>query len=164
MTTLSKQHLYSCTKSSQRQGYLRMAIPGPCHSFIFLKSDSTLIQWTCGLCHSGPHWYIFECKYCKLKTCRPCSSKVQPVNEYVAILLYILFFVRCLITWLHQYFLGDLDIYSPASCLALRVHHLLRPGKYVKNPSLPWVFDSRKQPHHDHSGEFSWSKHNEANC
>ena len=60
------------------------------------------------------------------------------MNEYVAILLYFLFFVRCLITWLHQYFLGDLDIYSPASCLALRVHHLLRPGKYVKNPSLPW--------------------------
>ncbi|KAK3324300.1 hypothetical protein B0T19DRAFT_443716 [Cercophora scortea] len=37
-----------------------------------LKSDSTLIQWTCNLCHSGPHWWIFECRYCKIHTCRPC--------------------------------------------------------------------------------------------
>ena len=54
-----------------------MAIPGYCHhSFNLLKSESTLIQWVCSMCHSGPHWYIFECKYCKLKTCRPCTNKV----------------------------------------------------------------------------------------
>ncbi|PMD51254.1 uncharacterized protein K444DRAFT_601540 [Hyaloscypha bicolor E] len=53
-----------------------MALPGYCnHSFNLLKSESTLIQWVCSMCHSGPHWYIFECKYCKLKTCRPCTNK-----------------------------------------------------------------------------------------
>ncbi len=41
------------------------------HSFTMIKSDTTLMLWTCGMCHSGPHWFIFECKYCKLKTCRP---------------------------------------------------------------------------------------------
>lgn len=56
---------------------LKMALPGYCnHSFNLLKSESTLIQWVCSMCHSGPHWYIFECKYCKLKTCRPCTNKV----------------------------------------------------------------------------------------
>ncbi|UQC89694.1 uncharacterized protein CLUP02_15225 [Colletotrichum lupini] len=35
----------------------KMAVAGPCaHSFKMIKSDSTLIQWTCNLCHSGPHW------------------------------------------------------------------------------------------------------------
>jgi len=54
-----------------------MAVPNYCHhSFNLLKSESTLIQWVCSMCHSGPHWYIFECKYCKLKTCRPCTNKV----------------------------------------------------------------------------------------
>lgn len=53
-----------------------MAVPNYCHhSFNLLKSESTLIQWVCSMCHSGPHWYIFECKYCKLKTCRPCTNK-----------------------------------------------------------------------------------------
>ncbi len=56
---------------------ITMAIPGYCnHSFNMLKSESTLIQWVCSMCHSGPHWYIYECKYCKLKTCRPCTNKV----------------------------------------------------------------------------------------
>jgi hypothetical protein len=54
-----------------------MALPSYCnHSFNLLKSESTLIQWVCSMCHGGPHWYIFECKYCKLKTCRPCTNKV----------------------------------------------------------------------------------------
>ncbi|KAF8847961.1 hypothetical protein BDZ45DRAFT_665156 [Acephala macrosclerotiorum] len=54
-----------------------MAVPGYCnHSFNMLKSESTLIQWACSMCHSGPHWFIFECRYCKLKTCRPCTNKV----------------------------------------------------------------------------------------
>ncbi|KAH9206938.1 hypothetical protein DL95DRAFT_57424 [Leptodontidium sp. 2 PMI_412] len=30
-------------------------------SFYLLKSESTLIQWVCSLCHTGQHWYIFEC-------------------------------------------------------------------------------------------------------
>ncbi|KAF2503246.1 hypothetical protein BU16DRAFT_448630 [Lophium mytilinum] len=53
-----------------------MAVPGSCeHSFTMIKSDTTLIIWNCNMCHSGPHWYIFECKHCKLKTCRPCTTK-----------------------------------------------------------------------------------------
>ncbi|KAF8473166.1 hypothetical protein BDZ91DRAFT_651415 [Kalaharituber pfeilii] len=51
-----------------------MAIPGYCHhSFKIIKSETTLLLWNCGMCHSGPHWFIFECKYCQLKTCRPCT-------------------------------------------------------------------------------------------
>ena len=48
----------------------------PLSSARVLHLISTLIQWVCSMCHSGPHWYIFECKYCKLKTCRPCTNKV----------------------------------------------------------------------------------------
>ena len=43
------------------------------HNFALLKSDSTLVQWACQLCYSGPHWWIFECRYCKLHTCRTCT-------------------------------------------------------------------------------------------
>ncbi|KAK4134703.1 hypothetical protein BT67DRAFT_302160 [Trichocladium antarcticum] len=50
-----------------------MALASHCaHSFVMIKSDNTLIQWTCHLCHSGPHWCIFECRYCRLHTCRAC--------------------------------------------------------------------------------------------
>ncbi|KAG9231290.1 hypothetical protein BJ875DRAFT_469908 [Amylocarpus encephaloides] len=47
-----------------------------CHSFNVLKSESTLIHWIGNSCRSGPHCYIFECKYCPLKVCRPCKNKV----------------------------------------------------------------------------------------
>jgi hypothetical protein len=50
------------------------------HSFNLLKSESTLIQWVCSMCHSGPYWYIFECKYCKLQTRQPCTSKVEGLD------------------------------------------------------------------------------------
>ncbi|KAK4225086.1 hypothetical protein QBC38DRAFT_369520 [Podospora fimiseda] len=50
-----------------------MALSHGCqHSFKMLKSDTVLIEWTCHLCHSGPHWWIFECRYCKIHTCRAC--------------------------------------------------------------------------------------------
>ncbi|OJD28640.1 uncharacterized protein BKCO1_1290002, partial [Diplodia corticola] len=53
-----------------------MAVSGNCeHSFKMVKSDNSLIHWICNMCHSGPHWFIFECQRCKLKTCRPCSQK-----------------------------------------------------------------------------------------
>ncbi|KAK7523491.1 hypothetical protein HDK77DRAFT_52059 [Phyllosticta capitalensis] len=53
-----------------------MAVSGSCdHSFKMIKSDNTLIHWICNLCHSGPHWFIYECQRCKLKSCRPCSTK-----------------------------------------------------------------------------------------
>ncbi|KAG9229474.1 hypothetical protein BJ875DRAFT_387283, partial [Amylocarpus encephaloides] len=35
------------------------------HLFNLLKSELTLIQWVCSLCYTRPHWYNFECKYCK---------------------------------------------------------------------------------------------------
>ncbi|KAH6996285.1 hypothetical protein EDB80DRAFT_286599 [Ilyonectria destructans] len=44
------------------------------HSFRMIKSDSTLIQWVCQHCRSGPHWMIFECTYCKLHLCRVCTQ------------------------------------------------------------------------------------------
>ncbi|KAH8723686.1 hypothetical protein GQ44DRAFT_619983 [Phaeosphaeriaceae sp. PMI808] len=53
-----------------------MAAPANCqHQFTVIKSDTTLIQWNCHVCHSGPHSSVYECKNCKLKTCRPCASK-----------------------------------------------------------------------------------------
>lgn len=45
------------------------------HSFSIIKSDTNLMIWTCSLCHVGPHWYIYECAYCKLKVCQGCTSK-----------------------------------------------------------------------------------------
>ncbi|KAH8653951.1 hypothetical protein BGZ60DRAFT_419039 [Tricladium varicosporioides] len=69
----------SCETSSpfrKRRTEPQAVVPGHCnHSFNLLKSESTLIQWTCSMCYSGPHWYIFECKYCRLKACRPCTNK-----------------------------------------------------------------------------------------
>lgn len=44
------------------------------HAFTLIKSDSTLIQWICQLCRSGPHPMIYECAYCKLHLCRMCSE------------------------------------------------------------------------------------------
>lgn len=43
------------------------------HSFNMIKSDSTLVQWICQYCRSGPHWVIYECIYCKLHLCRACT-------------------------------------------------------------------------------------------
>lgn len=40
---------------------LIMVTPGYCHhSFNLLRSEWTLIQWVCSMCHNGLHWYIFE--------------------------------------------------------------------------------------------------------
>ncbi|EHK22245.1 uncharacterized protein TRIVIDRAFT_28110 [Trichoderma virens Gv29-8] len=44
------------------------------HSFVMIKSDNTLVQWVCQHCRSGPHWAIYECTYCKLHLCRPCTQ------------------------------------------------------------------------------------------
>ncbi|KAF2870659.1 hypothetical protein BDV95DRAFT_522350 [Massariosphaeria phaeospora] len=53
-----------------------MAAPAKCtHKFNMIKSDTTLIQWNCQSCHSGPHSFIYECQHCKLKTCSPCTAK-----------------------------------------------------------------------------------------
>ncbi|KAF3803205.1 hypothetical protein GCG54_00013311 [Colletotrichum gloeosporioides] len=59
-----------------------MAVASACaHSFKMIKSDSTLIQWTCNLCHSGPHWWIFECRYCKIHTCQRLRMHAAPVHR-----------------------------------------------------------------------------------
>ncbi|OAL03025.1 hypothetical protein IQ06DRAFT_292261 [Phaeosphaeriaceae sp. SRC1lsM3a] len=54
-----------------------MAAPANCtHSFTnVIKSDTTLVQWNCNICHTGPYQIVYECQHCKLKTCRPCASK-----------------------------------------------------------------------------------------
>ncbi|KAJ0146130.1 Uncharacterized protein HZ326_11184 [Fusarium oxysporum f. sp. albedinis] len=44
------------------------------HQFRMIKSDNTLVQWICQHCRSGPHWMIWECTYCKLHLCRPCTQ------------------------------------------------------------------------------------------
>lgn len=63
--------------SSQRppRRHTKMAVQNNCaHAFRMIKSDNTLVQWMCNLCHSGPHWWIFECRYCKIHTCRACVN------------------------------------------------------------------------------------------
>jgi hypothetical protein len=53
-----------------------MAAPANCqHSYKVVKSDTTLIQWTCNRCLSTQHSTIYECQNCKLKTCEKCASK-----------------------------------------------------------------------------------------
>lgn len=42
------------------------------HSFEMIKSDNTLVQWTCNLCYLELHWQIFKCQYYKFYTCRAC--------------------------------------------------------------------------------------------
>ena len=45
------------------------------HSFKEIQSPNSILSWTCSACHSGPHWWIWECIYCKVKRCRPCVGK-----------------------------------------------------------------------------------------
>ena len=54
---------------------MALAGHGHCaHSFVMIKSDNTLVQWTCHVCHCGPFWFIWECRYCRLHTCRNCME------------------------------------------------------------------------------------------
>jgi len=50
------------------------------HHFEMKKTDNTLVQFTCALCHSGQHMWIMECKHCKLKVCRACTQSSQATN------------------------------------------------------------------------------------
>ncbi len=34
------------------------------HSWVTIKSDTDLLQWSCGSCHSGSHWVIMRCTFC----------------------------------------------------------------------------------------------------
>ncbi|KAF2806359.1 uncharacterized protein BDZ99DRAFT_394738, partial [Mytilinidion resinicola] len=53
------------------------SVPPPCaHKFKLLVSEmGSAVVYICEMCGSLPHWYIWECKNCKLKTCRPCAYK-----------------------------------------------------------------------------------------
>ncbi|KAI1042661.1 hypothetical protein LB505_001064 [Fusarium chuoi] len=70
----SRQHLHLyCTTHNTATIPDKMA--NACaHQFRMIKSDNTLVQWICQHCRSGPHWMIWECTYCKLHLCRPCTQ------------------------------------------------------------------------------------------
>lgn len=50
-----------------------MAVSTVCaHLFSLIKTDNTLLEWRCSVCQSGPHWMIYECRFCRTKSCRGC--------------------------------------------------------------------------------------------
>ena len=61
-----------CLSTTRAQD--KTAKPGRCDQVFKMMSETTVL-WNCNLCHSGPHWVIFECQKCKLRTCRPCTAK-----------------------------------------------------------------------------------------
>jgi hypothetical protein len=73
--TFANPQLRSQPQPQSTSYTVAMAASNCTHSFKVIKSDTTLILWNCTMCHSGPHWYIYECSNCKLKTCRPCAAK-----------------------------------------------------------------------------------------
>jgi hypothetical protein len=51
-------------------------VPVRAHSYVLIKSESTLMQWSCHLCYLGELWAVYECEYCKRKVCSPsCMAK-----------------------------------------------------------------------------------------
>lgn len=51
------------------------------HNYVLIKSESTLMQWTCNLCYNGPLWAVYECTLCKRKVCSSgCMSKDMATN------------------------------------------------------------------------------------
>ncbi|KAF2787536.1 hypothetical protein K505DRAFT_257503 [Melanomma pulvis-pyrius CBS 109.77] len=69
-----------------------MAVAAKCrHIFGLIKSDTTLILWNCNLCHSGLHWFIYQCFRCKNKICRNCMHKL---SRYVISTVQPLFFSK----------------------------------------------------------------------
>ncbi|KAK4243260.1 hypothetical protein C7999DRAFT_18368 [Corynascus novoguineensis] len=57
---------------------MALASPAHCtHSFVMVKLDNTLIQWTCHICYCSTFWFTWECRYCLLHTCKNCMDKVQ---------------------------------------------------------------------------------------
>jgi hypothetical protein len=59
-------------------------VPGRCsgqgnnagHEFEMKKTTNPQLLWACYNCHSGPHQWIFECKYCQIKVCRECTQTI----------------------------------------------------------------------------------------
>ena len=70
ISSYGHEHILSC-----KQGQGAMAYANCQHSFKEIQSPNSILSWNCGACHSGPHWWIWECIYCKIKRCRPCLSK-----------------------------------------------------------------------------------------
>ncbi|KAG9258952.1 uncharacterized protein F5Z01DRAFT_10965 [Emericellopsis atlantica] len=66
----------ACSRDQPKQReHLSVTMSVACaHSFQMIKSETTLVQWLCHFCRSGPHWAIFECSYCKLQLCRACTK------------------------------------------------------------------------------------------
>ena len=58
-----------------RRRQLHLTMASCSHEFLVIKTDTTLLLWYCSLCYSGPHWLIYECKFCKIKRCKPCTQK-----------------------------------------------------------------------------------------
>ncbi|KAH7112248.1 hypothetical protein B0J13DRAFT_461486 [Dactylonectria estremocensis] len=44
------------------------------HVFRLIKSDTSLVCWTCQKCRAGPAWMTFSCVLCNLHLCRGCVS------------------------------------------------------------------------------------------
>ena len=44
------------------------------HKWEKLKTNSTIMQFFCGFCYHGPHYWIYECRYCSVKACQPCRD------------------------------------------------------------------------------------------
>ena len=45
------------------------------HSWKEIQSPNSILNWRCAFCQSGPHWMIWECLHCKIKSCRRCIHK-----------------------------------------------------------------------------------------
>ncbi|KAF2652064.1 hypothetical protein K491DRAFT_605687 [Lophiostoma macrostomum CBS 122681] len=52
-----------------------MPAPQCNHTYQRIKSDSNLILWRCSACHSGPHWWIYQCTQCRTVRCQNCTNK-----------------------------------------------------------------------------------------
>ncbi|KAK3366459.1 hypothetical protein B0H63DRAFT_405396 [Podospora didyma] len=53
------------------------------YGFKIIKSDNTLISWNCQLYHSGPHYWIFKCRFCKFHMCRPYLDEIKNGEKYM---------------------------------------------------------------------------------
>ena len=50
------------------------------HSWKEIQSPMSLLSWHCHFCQSGPHWMIWECIHCRVKSCRHCLTHNPKLN------------------------------------------------------------------------------------
>src|SRR6266699_3812970 len=69
--------LPSQIQPSARQPFFAAAIMSAncAHLLKLIKTDNTLIQWTCEFCRYWTNWWTFECKYCKIHIYRACAQE-----------------------------------------------------------------------------------------